>query len=334
MRKFRRILFVLAIILVIAAITGGIILHKIAHRALPDYEEDINIEGVEHEVEVYRDSLAIPHIYAQTEKDLYTAVGYLMAQDRLWQMDLLRRVTQGRLSEIFGEQMLENDHVMRSLRIPQKSKKVLARSNKRIGTALKAFARGVNEYINTHSDQLPPEFAILGYKPENWKPIHTVNLIGYMAWDLTPVWESEVVLHKISKKITKEKYRLLIPKTEEQDHLVFPRFSSVNKGYEGLTRLMNVSGELEEMGLKIFTGSNNWAVSSAKSRTGKPLLSNDMHLGLFAPGIWYQMHQVVEGKVNVSGVALPGQPLVISGHNDSIAWGLTNVMLDDMDFYR
>ncbi|MFP4620605.1 MAG: penicillin acylase family protein [Bacteroidales bacterium] len=334
MRRFRRIFFILAVIFVLAAIAGGVFVHKIAHRSVPDYEENITIEGIDHEVEVYRDSLAIPHIYAQTEKDLYTAVGYLMAQDRLWQMDLLRRVTQGRLSEIFGEQMLENDQVMRSLRIPQKSREVLARSNKRVVTALEAFARGVNGYINTHPHKLPPEFAILGYKPEKWEPAHTVNLIGYMAWDLTPVWESEIVLHKISKKISKEKYRLLIPKTEEQDHLVFPEYASAGESYEGLSRLMNVSRELEEMGLKIFTGSNNWAVSSAKSKTGKPLLSNDMHLGLFAPGIWYQMHQVVEGKMNVSGVALPGQPLIISGHNDSIAWGLTNVMLDDMDFYR
>ncbi|MGM0529899.1 MAG: penicillin acylase family protein [Bacteroidota bacterium] len=334
MRRFRRILFILAIVLVLVIIAGGIYIHRIAHRALPDYNDDIEIEGVEHKVEVYRDSLAIPHIYAQTEKDLYTAVGYLMAQDRLWQMDLFRRVTQGRLSEIFGEEMVENDHLMRSLRIPQKSKKVLARSDEKIVTALQAFARGVNEYINTNSGQLPPEFAILGYKPEEWEPTHTVNLIGYMAWDLTPAWETEVILHKIAKKVTKEKYDLLIPKTKEQESLVFPKYSSADKGYEGLSRLMHLTGELENMGLEIFTGSNNWAVSSGKSKTGKPLLANDMHLGLFSPGIWYQMHQVVEGKVNVSGVALPGQPMIISGHNDSIAWGLTNVMLDDMDFYR
>lgn len=155
-----------------------------------------------------------------------------------------------------------------------------------------------------------------------------------MAWDLTPVWESEVVLHKISQKVNKKKYRLLIPKIEEQETSVYPNYSSDSKIYEGLSRLMNLSRDLENMGLKVFTASNNWAVSSCKSETGKPLLANDMHLGLFAPGIWYQMHQVVEGKLNVSGVALPGQPLIISGHNDSIAWGLTNVMLDDMDFYR
>ncbi|MEF8844303.1 MAG: penicillin acylase family protein [Bacteroidales bacterium] len=334
MRIFRRILVIFAIALVLAIIAGGLYVHKIAHRALPDYNDDIEIEGVEQEVEVYRDSLAIPHIYAQTEKDLYTAVGYLMAQDRLWQMDLLRRVTQGRLSEIFGEQMVENDHLMRSLRIPQKSKKVLARSDEKIRTALQAFSSGVNEYINTHSGQLPPEFAILGYKPEKWKPIHTVNLIGYMAWDLTPAWESEIILHKIAKEVTREKYELLIPKTEEQRTRVYPGYSSADEDYEGLSRLIHLNGELENMGLKIFTGSNNWAVSAAKSKTGKPLLANDMHLGLFSPGIWYQMHQVVEGKMDVSGVALPGQPMIISGHNDSIAWGMTNVMLDDMDFYR
>ncbi|MCF8335645.1 MAG: penicillin acylase family protein, partial [Bacteroidales bacterium] len=265
MRIFRRILYILAVILVLAVIAGGIYIHNIAHRGLPDYKEDITIEGVEQEVEVYRDSQAIPHIYAQTEKDLYITVGYLMAQDRLWQMDLLRRVTQGRLSEIFGEQMVENDHLMRSLQIPQKSKEVLGRSDEKIINALEAFSRGVNKYIKTHAGELPPEFSILGYKPEKWEPIHTVNLIGYMAWDLTPAWESEVILHKIAKKVTKEKYELLIPKTEEQKSLVYPKYSSADEGYEGLSRLMHLTGELENMGLKIFTGSNNWAVSSGKS---------------------------------------------------------------------
>lgn len=334
MRRSRRILILAGGFLLVIMLVGTYFVWKIGHEALPDYEQDLTLESIEHKVEVYRDQQAVPHIYAQTEADLYATVGYLMAQDRLWQMDLLRRVTQGRLSEIFGRDMVENDLLMRSLRIPEKSQKVLDRSGERIISALKAFTTGVNEYLTSHKDKLPPEFKILGYKPEMWKPLHSVNLIGYMSWNLTPVWESEIILQKIADKVSKKHQKLLIPVTEEQQSTVFPDFDSDSSALEALTGLLNLSRELESKGLKVFAGSNNWAVSGKKSQTGSPLLANDMHLGLFTPGIWYQMHQVVEGKVNVSGVVLPGQPLVISGHNDTIAWGLTNVMLDDIDFYR
>jgi penicillin amidase len=334
MRRFRRILFIAGVIILLVLIAAGIVVHQVGHRALPDYNEPVKLEGMKEEVTVYRDSAAIPHLYAQNEHDLYMATGYLMAQDRLWQMDLLRRVTQGRLSEIFGRSMLEDDLIMRSLRIPRKSEKVLERSGDDVVSALRAFSRGVNAYLKKQEGKLPPEFTILGYKPEPWKPVHSVNLIGYMAWDLAQSWHAEVVMNKISARIAEEKYRQMIPRLDEQDEYVFDAPSQPKKGMEALSMLMDHSRKLEQMGLKVFTGSNNWAVSGERSVTGKPLFANDMHLGLFAPGIWYQVHQVVEGEVNVTGVALPGQPLVISGHNDSIAWGMTNVMLDGMDFYR
>jgi penicillin amidase len=320
----------MGVVLLLLIVGGAIWVQRLAHQALPEYEQNLKMEGIKEDVTVYRDSAAVPHIYASNEHDLYLTVGYLMAQDRLWQMDLLRRVTQGRLSAIFGEKMLENDMIMRSLRIPQKSREVLERSSPPVRQALEAFSQGVNAYIKDHENQLPPEFTILGYEPGPWKPVHSINLIGYMAWDLSPAWEAEIVLDKIAGEVSREKLQLMIPKISEQDVLIYPDYDHP----QTLSLLLEHSRQLERMGLKVFTGSNNWAVSGEKSVTGKPLFANDMHLSLNSPGIWYQMHQVIPDKLNVTGVALPGAPMIISGHNDSIAWGMTNVMLDDMDFYH
>ena len=333
MNKKRTVLGIAGIILILLGIVA-VLRYRIAHKSLPDYNKDIQLNEISQNVKVYRDSLAIPHIYAKSEKDLYTTVGYLMAQDRLWQMDLLRRATTGNLSEIFGENFIDTDVLMRSLKITEKSHNVLDKTPKDIKTALEAFSNGVNQYIQDNKNQLSPEFSILKYKPKPWKPIHSINLIGYMAWDLTMPWSYEITLHKLKTKVGKMKAQSLVPDISNQKSHVFPNYRTDTIVEKMMDNLLAQNQKLENLGLKVFSGSNNWAVSGKKSATGKPILANDMHLGLFAPGIWQQMHMVVEGELNVTGVVLPGQPFVISGHNDSIAWGLTNVMLDDMDFYK
>ena len=333
MKILKTTLLVIGIIIIIVLIAGKIIINKISNKALPDYSSDVKIESISNEVTIYRDEYAIPHIIAKNEKDLYIAVGYVLAQDRLWQMDLLRRATQGRLSEIFGDDMVNTDLMLRSLQIPKKSKIVLDSSDVNIKQALSAFAIGVNEYINTHLNKLPVEFTVLGYKPEPWMPEHSVNLIGYMAWDLTCGWTAEIALHEIRKVVDSAKFNLLLPNLSKQTSIMYPDFEISSNTKKTLYEFRDEFEKLEKLGLNVFYGSNNWAVSGNKSETGKPVLANDMHLGLFAPGIWFQMHQVIEGKLNVTGVILPGQPFIICGHNDSIAWGMTNVMLDDVDFY-
>ena len=329
-RTFSAIIGVLIVLIIIVLVVR----YRIANKSIPDYNQDLQLSRLEHPVRVYRDSFAVPHIYAESEKDLYTAVGYIMAQERLWQMDLLRRATTGNLSEIFGKDFIETDMLMRSLNITKKSHEVIDHTPQKIHTALKAFSNGVNQYIENNRNQLPPEFTILKYKPSPWKPIHSINLIGYMAWDLTMPWSYEMTLHKLSTALNNEKYKSLIPDISAQKSVVFPEFKTDTIVSSMMDNLLTQQRKLEDLGLKVFSGSNNWAVSGEKTTSGKPLLANDMHLGLNSPGVWLQMHMVVKDRLNVTGVALPGQPFVISGHNDSIAWGLTNVMLDDMDFYR
>lgn len=328
MNLLKRILLILGLLIVLVLIGGYFFLNHVKTVALPDYSKDVQIPGLTGEVTILRDSFAIPHIYAENETDLYRAVGFAMAQDRLWQIDLLRRVTQGRLSEILGKDRLNTDLLFRALRIQEKSEKVLAQSSPEIVTALEAFSAGINFYIENFP--LPPEFKILGYKPEPWHPVYSINLIGYMSWDLTSGWNTKILLHQLGNEISQEQLQELLPKREHHSLPVFPDFSK--EIILGET-LLSANAELEKLGIEIFQASNNWAVSGAKSKTGKPLLSNDAHLSLFAPGIWYQMHQEAEGSIRVSGVVLPGQPFVINGHNDSIAWGMTNVSVDDLDFY-
>src|SRR5680860_506974 len=217
-----------------------------------------------------------------------------------WQMDLLRRVTQGRLSEILGKDQINTDLLMRALRIQEKSEKILQESQPEISAALHAFSEGMNYYIENFP--LPPEFKILGYKPEPWQPVHSINLIGYMSWDLTSGWGTEILLHELKKEINSEMLLDLIPDLEKHKTVILPDFDLPEITIH--ETLLSANKELEKLGVEVFSGSNNWAISGKKSKTGKPLLANDMHLGLFAPGIWYQMHHFVEGKLNVTGLVL------------------------------
>ena len=335
MKILKRILFFFLVFLFISVLVGFILVYRIGHKSLPDYNENVVLSGMNEEVTIYRDEFAIPHIYAKNESDLYRATGYVMAQDRLWQMDLLRRATTGRLSEIFGKDLVRTDLTLRLLRIPEKSEMVWNDSPEDFKNAMICFADGVNQFIDSNLDKLPPEFTILGYKPEKWEPQHSLNLIGYMAWDLNSAWSAEITIAQIQQKVGQELGQLFVPQIETQPTTIYPnfQFSNDSNEIEIIENLDESLSFLEENGLTVFNGSNNWAVSGEKSTTGKPLLANDMHLGLSAPGIWYQIHQVVEGQYNVTGLAVPGQPMIIAGHNDFFAWGMTNVMIDDLDFY-
>ncbi|RIJ49428.1 penicillin acylase family protein [Maribellus luteus] len=330
MKVIKRVLLSLLILIVLALIAGVFFVQYLKKAAVPDYNKSFVLYGLQSEVEILRDAHGIPHIYAKSDSDLYRAVGFAMAQDRLWQMDLLRRVTQGRLSEILGKDQAETDLLMRALRIQEKSAKILKNSDPEIVSALQSFADGVNQYMAQFP--LPPEFKVLGYQPEWWEPVHSINLIGYMSWDLSMGWGTEYFLHQLRAEVPDSMIAEMIPDLAQHKTSVFEAFG--NNRIDAASTLLSATQKLKDLGIEVFNGSNNWAVAGKKSKTGMPLLANDMHLGLFAPGIWYQMHQVVDGKLDVSGVVVPGQPFVIAGHNDRIAWGMTNVMLDDLDFYQ
>ncbi len=333
MKLQKRILSILAALIVVALAGGLIFLSHLKTRAVPDYNKDVDLENLTAKVTVHRDSLGIPHIYAQNEADLYRTVGYVMAQDRLWQMDLMRRITTGRLSEVLDPSLVDADQLFRALQFPEKSERVISKTDPEILACVDAFADGVNQFINQHQKKLPFEFTMLGYKPEPWKREHTFNLISYMAWDLASGWGTEIALFKMQKVLDEAHFQELLPDMDYQSTYIFPGLTCAGKTLELQSGIDDAVQIVKDLGLEIFEASNNWAVSGTRSKTGMPLMANDMHLGLMAPGIWIQMHQVVEGSLNVTGVVLPGAPYVIDGHNDNIAWGMTNVIVDDIDFY-
>ncbi len=332
MKTIRILIRILPVLIILIGIAVVLLVRNISRQAVPDYNDDVSLPGLTGRVEVYRDGYGIPHVYAENETDLYRVCGYLQAQDRLWQMDLLRRVTTGRLSEIFGEDYIEADRLFRALMLPEKSAKVIARSDPVMIGHMEAFAEGVNRYIEDHRGKLPFEFTVLGYVPDPWEVTHTVNLTGYLTWNLSMGWNIEAVLYKISRVVDDARLMDLVADLDIQE-AIFPDFM-LSEGTEMEENMLAEAHVIKDLGLEVFSGSNNWVVDGKHSSTGKPIVANDMHLEIdMAPGIWYQMHQMVPGRLHVSGVVLPGTPFVVCGHNDSIAWGMTNVMLDDMDFY-
>src|SRR3990172_2756939 len=188
MKILKRTVFTILMLLIVLVLAALFFIRHLSHRSIPDYNEDLMLEGLHAPVEVYRDNFAIPHVYATDEHDLYMAVGYLLAEDRLWQMDMLRHVTEGRLSEIFGKDYVDTDLLLRALRFREKSEMILSQADPACLEALNAFASGVNQFIQNNGRHLPPEFAILKYKPGIWEPYHSLNMIGYMAWDLKAGW--------------------------------------------------------------------------------------------------------------------------------------------------
>lgn len=329
MKTVKKIIILIISIILILIIGLLITVNRLSKRGLPDYKHDLVLKGLEKPVKVYYDSIGVPHIFASTQSDLYLATGYVMARERMWQMDLLRRVTLGRLSEIFGDEYIQTDLLLRSMRYSEKSERVLNSSGQEISLALKMFSEGVNKYIDEYKGNYPVEFFILGYEPEKWTPIHSANLISYMAWDLKAGW-SELVLEQIATKVDSIHLAEILPDVPAENITIFKSDSNKLLASNIILNLI----KLDKLGCDILSGSNNWAVSAKKSSTGKPLLANDMHLAFNVPGIWFQMHQVVEGELNVTGLAVPGQPLIVVGHNDSIAWGMTNTYVDNLDYYE
>lgn len=334
MKFLKRFQTIVILLMIQLAITGFDSASYAERRETPMYSGELVIPGLKDEVTVFTDERGMPHIYAVNEHDLYLATGYITARERLWQMDLIRRSSAGRLSEIFGESYVQSDIFMRCLRIGENSEKILEKQPPEIIECLEAYTDGVNAFINSHKKHLPLEFRLLSYSPEEWTLKDVVNIVGNMGWNLTSRnLTSELFYYELAKKLGFEKAAQLIPGWKIEAPSIYPGFK-LDSGVISETLALASSAEKQkELGIASFSGSNNWAVAGSRTETGMPLLSNDMHLPFGVPSIWMQVHQVVPEKLNVTGVLIPGEPFIIAGHNERIAWGMTNLMVDDLDLY-
>lgn len=332
MTKGRRLFFGIVIFVVIIFITLTILSYRLITNSLPKISGSITLEVLNRPVKVYRDEYGIPHIFAENERDLFIASGYITAQDRLWQMDLNRRVASGRLSEIFGEATIESDKFIRTWGFARTAKEIVNILSPESRMALEAYVEGVNTYIASHQDRLPIAFTRLKYNPEKWKIEDSIAYIRLMAWKLSFSWYVDLVLGQLVEKLGEEKAQEIFPDFPKQGPYIIS--TDVVPFWTETQQFVNTGLAVRNfLGIHgAHLGSNSWVVSGEKSTCGKPLLANDPHLELTTPSVWYEMH-LSGGDINVSGVALPGVPGMVIGHNQYIAWGLTNGMVDDVDFY-
>ena len=311
----------LALIVVIIAGVYGYL-----RSTLPDYDGEMRIPGLTADVEIIRDSFAMPHIYARSNEDAFFALGYCMAQDRLFQMDMVRRAARGRLAEILGPDLVPVDKFFRTITAGRSIESLAAAYDKRTLEASKAYTKGVNYFINHHNGPLPLEFTILGYSPEPWHYTDFIAVYYYMAWDLNTAFGIEMLHAAVIEKLGEKTAQELFPDYPTGYPTIVP---GQQVSLEFIKTLARVREALSTEG---GGASNNWVVSGEKSVTGKPIFASDPHLGHGAPGIWYEAH-LVTPNMNVSGSLLPGIPFIIIGANEDVAWGMTNVAADDADFY-
>ena len=339
-------IFLWLLLLVVLVVAGAVTYaYYVAESALPQLDGQTQVAGLTAPVTVSRDSHGVPTIEAASLEDLFFAQGYVTAQDRLWQMDIMRRFGGGELSEILGEQTLKLDREQRILGLRASAAKSLTIASPRDRSFFDAYARGVNAYITTHGNHLPIEFRILGYAPKPWTAEDSVVVANSMVKDLNyhyffDALSREKILAKLGPELTADLYVNRSwhdrPPTVMREDLSEPQKAPNNSNDEddedGPDNSVTQSGFRPGPEEIPVDGSNDWVVSGAHTVTGKPLLSNDMHLGHQMPNLWYEAH-LKSGPLDVAGVTLPGMPYVVVGHNQRVAWGFTNVGPTVTDVY-
>lgn len=324
MRKV--LLTILGIILALLILVpgGG---YLFLRRSLPQVNGTVKVQGVQGAVEIVRDADGVPYIYAQTDLDAMFGLGYVHAQDRLWQMEFQRRVGAGRLSEVLGEATVDTDKFLRTLGTYRAAQQAWEALSPQAQQVVNAYVAGVNAYLAA-KPALPIEFTILGFTPAPWQPVDCMVWAKMMAWNLGGDYDAELVRAQIYQALGEARAAQLFPTYPSNGTLIVPNLGQSAGALAHLST--GVRAMLGADALNI--GSNNWVVSGARTTTGKPLLANDPHLGAQIPSIWY-LASIQGNRLHVIGATLPGMPGVPTGHNDRVAWGVTNLGPDVQDLY-
>lgn len=309
----KKSLITFGLIFILLIIAGVLVFNYYSKKQLPETTGETTLEVID-EVSITTDEKGVPHIKATNEHDLFFAQGYAQARERLFQMDLSRRQASGTLSELIGSAAVDNDKYFRTLGLRRAAEASLEIYPDEAKDVLNAFAEGVNAFIGeaTNKSKLPLEYALVGAKPEKWTPKDSLTIGKYMAFDLGGHWERQAFNYYLLQEFDEAKALELFPSYPKNGSTV------IQPGE------IDIASVFEDAIIPDpFNGSNNWVVSGDKTASGKPLLADDPHLGLSSPSIWYEM-SLESDEINVAGVIFAGVPGIILGHNENIAWGVTN----------
>lgn len=320
------------------AVLAAVAIYYFASRSLPDYGARWQVAGISGPVEIVRDTASVPHIFGQTDADVFFGLGFVHAQDRLWQMTLLRRTVQGRLSEVFGERTVKIDELLRRLDLAGAAADSLAVQDADTLAALEAYARGVNAWIETVNREAlgrgAPEFFLFSREIAAWTPADSLAIGKLMALELASHADAEVLRARLSLVLPPERLRDILPDVPGQGIAVLPRYADLAPGvapsFAALEERDDPLSPLPPRGLA--GASNAWAAAPSRSAAGGSLLANDPHLGFTAPVIWY-LARLELSTGGVIGGTIPGMPLVLVGRSQRLAWGLTTAYVDDQDLF-
>jgi penicillin amidase len=343
---------ILLVLIIVLVITAAISLRHSMRAALPQLDGEVHITGLSAPVTVTRDAQSVPSIRAANLDDLLFAQGYITASDRLWQMDALRRHAAGDLAEILGPSLVDHDRRQRTLQVRAAADRAISLLPSDQLHQLDAYARGVNAFIDTHANALPVEFHLLHYKPAPWSPRDSLLIELVMTEDLSTEFPQKMNRETLSAHLPASLLADLYPVGSWRDRppmqgpvdLTAPTDSIEQIPLDNTQSLNRSPSATPEELLKTFaalsnhcescrSGSNNWAIAGNRSASGAPLVSNDMHLSLSMPDIWYEaaLHATGSTPLDVTGFTLPGMPFVIAGRNEHVAWTYTNLGADVQD---
>lgn len=315
--------FRLVVALIVFVALAGV---YVFYRAMPAYSGAAPLPGLSANVRVWRDAHGVPHIFAENFDDAARALGYVHASERLYQMETQRRAGQGRLSEFAGSDLVGVDRFLRGLGLYRHAEASFAALDAETQARLNAYAAGVNAFLETHANALPPEFLLLGLKPEPWKPADSLVIAKLLALQLSHNYKFEIMRAQYAAKLPPEQVAWIFPGPPVDGPVTTQPVSHPDHA------ALDPETQLGQIMPLSHGASNEWVVAGARTTTGKPILANDPHLSLEAPVLWYLV-RIVTPQGWVKGATLPGQPVVLLGQNQDIAWGITNAGTDVEDLF-
>ncbi|WP_212523156.1 penicillin acylase family protein [Actibacterium sp. MT2.3-13A] len=334
---FRWLLRLFTATVVLAAL-AAIGVYYLASRSLPEYQAAHRVEGISAPVEIVRDNANVPHIFGESDADVFFGLGFAHAQDRLWQMTMMRRTAQGRLSEIFGPRSARTDELMRRLDLYGLATQSLAAQDAQTRAALEAYARGVNAWIATVNAEAmgrgAPEFFLFSPEIAHWQPADSLAVMKLMALQLTAKIEDEVLRARVSLALPEARVADILPDAPGQGVAALPDYAQLMPGVPRSFAALDIADDpLSPFPRRGSAGASNaWAAAPSRSAAGGTLLANDPHLGFTAPSIWY-LARLELSTGGVIGGTIPGMPVVLAGRSARLGWGITSSYLDDQDLF-